>query len=818
MNYILIIVLFVFAVDLYGKHRKQQMELQWLWKEITALRQNQIDNKDEEDTAAEKRAQSEQANPEGIAASSADSGRDEDKPQSGAQSPAAPAPHTSGLHTPHSTSGGGISGNYLPPAYRGGERWDGTPYAYSRVSQAGGHGRSDGRGSDEGGGKPVSAEAWIGRNLIGIAASLLIFAGLIFLGVFAYDYLTDFLKMTIMFSISLIITLLGVFFNSKRSNAFTLALTGCGTGSMFISIMLTHLYFDFIGDITAFTLLAVWLAGTLYLAKRVNSISISVIAHIGMIFSICFAYGAVLNDEKLAIVLIYQAVSTAVILLGNIICFRRTYRFGLIASLLLSVTASFFMTARFTGYSAGVINDAFDATALSDAFITSAFALQFLCASFLSYLLAVSSSRLKNSESMLWIHAINKILWTVSLFINITSAVYRMVSCHAGFIEYRGYLSTLAAVTLSFLLILAHGCLSIAMKNRLNFERRLSQMSVIFMAFTAMGMLLSLWISGLFNDIDLNLPGFIVVGFLLLLAGKYDKTRAYRGLSLSFFILDMVFMCISGYSDLEDIGTIMLPLLYMTIYVATLAVLWLRKDAEERGRTSMLYRIFGFAAVELSLVSIILNASFNHKTPILLITLTTLAAVLYFIDYDRTQGGGGSALSVLMKINEGFLVVFAAVSIAFFDGGMVDQILCYVLAITTSCLAFARLNRVFRRQSGIYEEIAAGIKLTILVLAIIRGNTSWFDETYVFSLVCMVIATLCIVTGFIIRGKALRLYGLIFTLVCVLKLVTVDVANLNTILRVVAFIGGGVMCFIISAIYSYSNKKLLDTDNVGKSE
>ena len=76
----------------------------------------------------------------------------------------------------------------------------------------------------------------------------------------------------------------------------------------------------------------------------------------------------------------------------------------------------------------------------------------------------------------------------------------------------------------------------------------------------------------------------------------------------------------------------------------------------------------------------------------------------------------------------------------------------------------------------------------------------------------MLTALACIVLGFIGKANALRLYGLILTMFCVIKLVTFDVTNLNTLLRVVALIIGGIICFIIIAIYSYTSKKLLLTN------
>jgi len=59
------------------------------------------------------------------------------------------------------------------------------------------------------------------------------------------------------------------------------------------------------------------------------------------------------------------------------------------------------------------------------------------------------------------------------------------------------------------------------------------------------------------------------------------------------------------------------------------------------------------------------------------------------------------------------------------------------------------------------------------------------------------------------RTRPLRLYGLIVTILGVLKLVTCDLWGTSaTVMRVVAFIGGGVVCFGISALYNFAVKRI----------
>ena len=72
-----------------------------------------------------------------------------------------------------------------------------------------------------------------------------------------------------------------------------------------------------------------------------------------------------------------------------------------------------------------------------------------------------------------------------------------------------------------------------------------------------------------------------------------------------------------------------------------------------------------------------------------------------------------------------------------------------------------------------------------------------------------------IIGGFAIRSRPLRLYGLILTLLAVLKLVLIDTGSLATVTRILSFLAGGLICFAISALYTYLEKKLLKQPSTG---
>jgi uncharacterized membrane protein len=85
----------------------------------------------------------------------------------------------------------------------------------------------------------------------------------------------------------------------------------------------------------------------------------------------------------------------------------------------------------------------------------------------------------------------------------------------------------------------------------------------------------------------------------------------------------------------------------------------------------------------------------------------------------------------------------------------------------------------------------------------VNSLADWSELPYVLSLACMVAALLVIALGFWSRARSLRLTGLVVLVICVLKLAVLDIGDVNSLMRVISFIIGGVICFAISALYNF---------------
>jgi hypothetical protein len=214
-------------------------------------------------------------------------------------------------------------------------------------------------------------------------------------------------------------------------------------------------------------------------------------------------------------------------------------------------------------------------------------------------------------------------------------------------------------------------------------------------------------------------------------------------------------------------------------------------------------KIISYIIAEASIIAIfeIIDDNYRGGANISVACLCALLALnigLYICKFDKSS----PALKVIMKINEIILLIIAVAYVAD-DGGA-------LLTLLSFGLAFIRANAVLRKDGAPLSLVMMGIKFTVLVMCAVEGFTSWFDENYIFSIICMTTALAAVLAGFRFRAKPLRVYGLIITMLCVIKLVTFDISGLSSPMRVISMIAGGLICFAINAAYNYAVKTLVE--------
>jgi hypothetical protein len=136
-------------------------------------------------------------------------------------------------------------------------------------------------------------------------------------------------------------------------------------------------------------------------------------------------------------------------------------------------------------------------------------------------------------------------------------------------------------------------------------------------------------------------------------------------------------------------------------------------------------------------------------------------------------------------------------------------------------------------------EAPADILTSILTLALVPMGTAWIwkddenDETiltvgkylavteyvfvpfvlcyamsapaYVSSIVGIILAVGCIVLGFVMKMKGVRIYGLVVSMIMIFKLALVDFEKTSVLAYALSFFIAGISCLVISMLYYFVN-------------
>ncbi|NCC77063.1 MAG: hypothetical protein EOM08_11590, partial [Clostridia bacterium] len=599
---------------------------------------------------------------------------------------------------------------------------------------------------------PVPArtlESVLGKNVLSLAAALLIFAGLVFLGTLVYRYLTDTLKIAALFAISTAMTGLGLALIERRVNAFAQSMLGTGCGSFFISIVLTHLYFNRFSDIGAYTLLVLWLVGCLFLARRYHAFTLSVVAHLGMAVSIVMAYGWGLSDQKLLLLLIYQTVAMVVVLVGNLLVFPLTQRASLLASLLLVLVTSSIMAGTFMATQLAGSRGPF-ATSLPMGAIAAAFAFQFSGATGLAILVSRDRQLAENELFRAVQMFTGQVLWLALLVIDVMVPVYRLAVYLRAATEMSGWtvlppaiqLAALASTILTGILVLVvfAGWFFIRSRRQTP-DGDLASYSALFLVAAAALLLVVYWTASIASGlVPVRLTGLALLAVLLYAARTFSGRSWYQTGANTLLGLDLLFMLFDGFPSLVRHSNIIWAFVYLAALVGLVWGQWLLFDRPSARRSEAWVRLSAWLGLDFALISIVLATDWMYKTPILLLMLTGLAIVFQFAQYDRLQSGH-AFLPTSMGVGNHLLLAISSIILAFGDKDRTAALLYGLLSLMSFVLAFGRIREALsvRRSNGL-SGILIGIKLTVLVLAIVHGQTDWFDQAYLLSVISMLTA------------------------------------------------------------------------------
>lgn len=633
--------------------------------------------------------------------------------------------------------------------------------------------------------KPASApnskkagqlENFIGKNLMGIMASVLVVIGLILLVTAASEYITDLIKVILIFGISLTMLAIGYITNIKHRNGFSMSLCGCGVGAVYLSIFLTFGYFHMVNVIVMFAMAAVWSIIVFFIGGKVSKASalFHITGQIGLLISLCYGMVEMFNVDAeqpelfaIALLVFYICVTVFYAVLN-----RGENKVESVVVLIMNLLGMLFM---FTAYSRVVANYQVWQQAVFTAVLLS-YALWLSFISYMKFGRIVPEAYDALTGKVIQTRG-DSSGWAIYFCINvILSGIGLLVCCRID-------VDATWILPLIGLLYVILSWILVALRKRDDG------------IFVACSVVLLIWaiifISGL--SIVADLFGIGIITIPLLIVAIITKNRV---------IMLMNVLSVVAFSFHDAKYPALYAMLMMLFVLSSLATLINIKKFSHAGYKLALMLATTFALFQ---IPIILAEQYD----IVRITSETIVFVFYAViiftsllvtnirlknknNYDTTLHVGLNVFNVIAMLY-GLHVVYGSQS-------MVLHILSMLVLLL---LVVVNLPGMYKSKD-VASTLYSAIKLTAYVVLMLN---SFEVEMAILSLACLLISIASIILGFVTEKKSIRVYGLILAIVSILKLVFADLKFDSNITRAIVVLASGIVTFGICYIYNLVSRK-----------
>lgn len=607
-------------------------------------------------------------------------------------------------------------------------------------------------------------EKMFGKNFMGIFASVLIFISLIIFATLVLPYLSNTIKMIGLYIVCFAILGAGlILYKKKPENKFYIALIGCGAGSLYITLLLSDLYFKVIGDITLYIFILVWAVFVKYLTKYKNLV-FTIIGQSGIFISTILGTALCVREQDIAkffVLVVFYIISSFVY--SN---FSRQYlKFLLSGKESVSEPAQmqFFyednlcshickplnITVFMLGFTAFIKPGGFE--------LTSIFLLMFYLL-FEYYFAYKEICRSGIAFELLTI--VNSVL-LVCLF-NVTQVLSE---------DYSYILLYIVSIAVLFYV-----------------NRKKTNYTIV----SEICCFIMIYLGSYGNPFIRNhLYAYItIIPFMIYGKLKDKKQYLYAGIA---YIAEFLFIIMSLSSNyfLKIESLIM-------IFVVYAVFLYVCRNLELPAFKIMGYLILCFITM-LCIDDVAHHSMYRyndtHITNIEYIGIKAslipffVIALIHLILNKLEYFGKEAAIERMMYIVTAILMITGCTE-------MYNEVWRLPVILITILLFISNSKKLLQKHEYVGYYIA--FKYTTLMVCIL---TSYHTVDYAISICLLLFAIASIIAGFYKDTSSFRLYGLVLSMISIIKLIMIDIHYDSTLENAVSFFVSGVLCFIISFIY-----------------
>lgn len=591
-------------------------------------------------------------------------------------------------------------------------------------------------------------EKTVGKSLMGVFASVLIFISIILFATLLLPYFNDTAKMLTTFVVSFAFTGFGIWKLQKdKENKFYIAVTGCGIGAVYISLLLSNFYFRAVGDVVLYILIALWAVAVCFLAKLKNQI-FQVIGQLGITVAMMFGCFLCVTTEEAA-------------------------KFIALVVFYLLSSSVFYLVHREQEFAKNRVHYIFNGVDLLALYV----GCQFLVGAGLHIVSILVLGILLVYQTLMFFHRLEK----TGLDFGVIFAAYAFLSCSMLALLLNGNYMVFAIAGYVFCGVLM--CMLEWRIQERTFGQKLAQAFLIWLVVYILNTAETLYLHGL----------SVLVILPLLIVGYLRKNKVFRYGSMAVLAVGYILL-----NDLEAAEC------FITGGVILAAAFYLMYRFKEQYSRTYKWLVHGLSVLFLLIHVPDVVRLFSDDSAVRIAvaysawTLFNVAMVKSI--FGRNLQTGEQEKNTLYHI----LNLFAMIIGTIFIGINAGEVLHLLVILATLAAFMVNAKNLLEKRENLFAGIYVGIKFTVLMITILES----FDTVnYVVSIVCFILAIISIAIGFKAEYRSLRLFGLALSIISTFKLIMVDISYNNTLGNALSFFASGVLCFAISMIYNYIAKK-----------
>ncbi|MDO5096047.1 MAG: DUF2339 domain-containing protein [Peptostreptococcaceae bacterium] len=602
-------------------------------------------------------------------------------------------------------------------------------------------------------------ESLVGKYFIGALASLLIFIGAASFVAIVWNKISPEVKLAVVSIVGLTLSAVGLKMTFKKASNVSAIVFGTGIGLVYIAIVSANLVFHLISHEASALLCVLWTLMILFSHRYTKLYFTILIAAIGSFINLCFELSYVESSKDIMLIIAYTSVVSMMLLyMSNsldkvrnaVSIFFAFFNFALIFLVTFSIWGAVYP--------------------LEQTVIT-----------LMIMLITNWMYRLANREDMSFTYLILTLFSTIFLFLYIA---YTLADSEAL------ALAEWQSAAILFVVILVQCVI-----NHIHYpkiEKSLTLFYTLPLYVATMPIIDKLF--------DFWAMGAAPIMLLFILRKKIWKKSIPVPYMMMLILLDFIFI----YND-SSVWTLALSIANLLLLFYILHEEKCKEILYKNGAVAIL--ILAYFKISYDICDLLLLDVYDTKNTIAYLMSVITVIFIYKIGYLRSKDEEQSHLQQHLG-----LYIFSTLLYLFGMQQMVtvDSItLRFVIMLATLIIALfqSRLLLSDYKEIPNYIGIWLVAKYFLFTWVMLRAFWELPFESVSYSVVGLLMAVGAIYAGFKLNVNIIRRFGLGITMLMVAKFIFVDLQGENSITRVLAFVAGGVLCFIISIIYNRLSKE-----------